>query len=559
MAQKLSDLQAQLRKGPVAPKGAPSSAPKEGLKRPADGQGGPPKKRVAAAKAAIVKLPGAGKGKSAPGLSAKMGGAPPSAAELPEDSLPMTTAKSSAPVPFQKAPMAQVSAPPAKRGEKRPNFSAAVAADASPAPLDNSLMPVTIEELVSAIEASTPNAKQRHAVQLGEAVGQTLPIEHINMFLRALKVKIVERAQTDGVQVQTPRAVASPGGADPALSKASTMVKSPGLPNSAPKSGAATPKATPSGQPPAGKVVMAKATLSKSAGIIAKVGLGSPAGTPPTVPPKAVVAKVPATVPVKAAPAKAKAAPAEELAPESVSKASPPASPPQEDALYQLVGELTDDPVVQDGLILEDRINEVFRRLWESVARRPKDWVAAWQAMGIPADRQGEALQKLLNIAFVQTEDPDKAPLILAELVKCHKIKMRSIEDVFVAFGQNLDGILAINEDAWQVYAKFLAFVFPKPAIEGWGWSRVGWDWKGWWQFAERCIQSLESSRAFDVLGLVLRMLEDKEGQPLFNIQIWSDGDRFAKFLGKLCDLGGCELPEVVERLSLLGVTAAEE
>jgi len=60
-------------------------------------------------------------------------------------------------------------------------------------------------------------------------------------------------------------------------------------------------------------------------------------------------------------------------------------------------------------------------------------------------------------------------------------------------------------------------------------------------------------------LGLVLRMLEDKEGQPLFNIQIWSDGDRFAKFLGKLCDLGGCELPEVVERLSLLGVTAAEE
>ncbi|CAE7752806.1 unnamed protein product, partial [Symbiodinium sp. CCMP2456] len=161
-------------------------------------------------------------------------------------------------------------------------------------------------------------------------------------------------------------------GADPAISKASTMVKSPGLPNSAPKSGAATPKATPSGQPPAGKVVMAKATLSKSAGIIAKVGLGSPAGTPTTVPPKAVVAKVPAKVPVKAAPAKAKAAPAEEPAPESVSKASPPASPPQEDALYQLVGELTDDPVVQDGLILEDRINEVFRRLWESVARRPK-------------------------------------------------------------------------------------------------------------------------------------------------------------------------------------------
>ena len=22
--------------------------------------------------------------------------------------------------------------------------------------------------------------------------------------------------------------------------------------------------------------------------------------------------------------------------------------------------------------------------------------------------------------------------------------------------------------------------VFPKAAAAGWGWSRVGWDWKGW-------------------------------------------------------------------------------
>lgn len=33
-------------------------------------------------------------------------------------------------------------------------------------------------------------------------------------------------------------------------------------------------------------------------------------------------------------------------------------------------------------------------------------------------------------------QDPDKAPLTLAELVKCHKVKMRSVEDVLINFGR---------------------------------------------------------------------------------------------------------------------------
>eukprot|EP00913_Durusdinium_trenchii_P007766 g7292.t1 len=238
-----------------------------------------------------------------------------------------------------------------------------------------------------------------------------------------------------------------------------------------PKSGAA---------PSLGKAVvkvpgLAKAALSKSAGMIAKA-------MAETTSPKASIAKAP---------------PKRPDVPKSNPKPSPPASPPADmpdDALYQL--------------------------------------------------------------------DPDKAPLILAELVKGHKVKMRSVEEVFVSFGQNLDGILAINEEAWQVYAKFLVHVFPKAAAAGWGWSRVGWDWKGWWQFCERCIQSLEPSRSFDVIGLVLKLIQDKEGTDIHSNQargVWMADDRLAKTLAKLCDLGGCELPEVAERLALLGVNAVEE
>lgn len=551
MVPRLSDLQAQLRKGDgaVASRGQakPSGLPKDGLKRPSpeDGSGGPPKKRPTGvgqtARVAIVKMPAnqKAKGKSAvPGLSAKVaspGSATPPVG--PDEAAVSTSAKSGMPVAFNKATIPQ--GPPAKR----------VAAPVRRPPVEDgsATTSASIEELINSIEASPPSVKKGHAEHLAEALGQTLPIEHINYFLRTLKSKIVERAQADGVQAHPTQA---PKSAPKSAPKPAPPKSAP--PKSAPRGEDAMPEPVPaattpkSGAAPSlGKAVvkvpgLAKAALSKSAGMIAKA-------MAETTSPKASIAKAP---------------PKRPDVPKSNPKPSPPASPPADmpdDALYQLVGELTEDPVVQDGLILEDRLNEVFRRLWDGAARKPKDWVAAWQAMGIPQDCQNEALQKLLNIAFVQTEDPDKAPLILAELVKGHKVKMRSVEEVFVSFGQNLDGILAINEEAWQVYAKFLVHVFPKAAAAGWGWSRVGWDWKGWWQFCERCIQSLEPSRSFDVIGLVLKLIQDKEGTDIHSNQVWMADDRLAKTLAKLCDLGGCELPEVAERLALLGVNAVEE
>lgn len=521
VAPRLSELQAKLRTGTEGGSGPgarptqakmPPGIPKQGAKRPPATEDGPPKKRpmLGQQKVPITKTPA--KAKSAvPGLSAKTPGNVTPPATL-EGEGPSTSAKSGGLVAFQKATVPQ--GPPAKRG----------AIDRPPSAAGQDGM----HELLSFAEAQSPSFKQRHAVELAETLGTTMGIEYINTFLRTLRTKIMERAQADGVQVPS---------APKAAPKANTASQGDAV-------GATAPKEPPK-EPPMSKITMAKAALSKSAGMMAKATVAK-------APPKAVIAKVPP----KQLQQQVRPGPTA-----STSKASPPASPNEnvpDDALYQLVGELTEDPVVQDGLILEDRLNEVFRRLWDGAARKPKDWVAAWQALGIPGDRQGEALQKLLNLAFVQTEDPDKAPLVLAELVKGHKVKMRNVEDVFVSFGQNLDGILAINEEAWQLYAKFLVHVFPKPQTAGWGWSRVGWDFKGWWQFCERCLQSLEPSRSFDVMGLVLRLCQDKEGMPIHSCQVWLDGDRLAKVLAKLCDLGGCELAEVGERLELLGVHAME-
>merc|ERR1719221_2238815 len=109
---------------------------------------------------------------------------------------------------------------------------------------------------------------------------------------------------------------------------------------------------------------------------------------------------------------------------------APPCSPlvfsdSTDGLLLQLLNELAQDPVCQDGLILQPRLNDVLGRLWGGVAKRPKDWATAWHAMKIPLERQPEVLQCFLNMVFRQATDSDLAPLVVAELVKCHKVKMR--------------------------------------------------------------------------------------------------------------------------------------
>ncbi|CAE8707622.1 unnamed protein product, partial [Polarella glacialis] len=261
--------------------------------------------------------------------------------------------------------------------------------------------------------------------------------------------------------------------------------QAPRIPSPAPGGSLGSPSASKSGiGPPAAvaKMAVAKvAVVAKVAPALASippktsapaVTKAAPAASTPAAPPKAAAA--PKAV-VKSAP-KAPPVEASEDA-EGQAMASPPASPPSDDALYILVAEFVEDPVVQDGELRDARLAEVFKRLWDGIARKPKDWVAAWQSMGIPVEKQAEALQKLLNFTFVQTEDPERAPAIVAELVKNHRIKMRSVEEVLTNFGHNLDGLLALNEEAWHVYAKFLVHVYPKPLAAGWGWSRVGWSW----------------------------------------------------------------------------------
>ena len=86
-------------------------------------------------------------------------------------------------------------------------------------------------------------------------------------------------------------------------------------------------------------------------------------------------------------------------------------------------------------------------------------------------------------------------PLVVAELVKSHAVKMRSVETALANFARNLDGLLAIEMEAWRIYAVFLVSIFPKPSSFGWGWSRAGWHLESW-HLESWHLESCHSCRA---------------------------------------------------------------
>lgn len=417
---------------------------------------------------------------------------------------------------------AKAAAPPSMLPTKRPPGT-------PPAPASNGQQPAgaAVQEQIN-VDTATAEALKTFANglkghkgksklvllgRLADAIHKDLSIDEISYFHKLCRKKVVERAAQEGVQLSAPVAAATKSAAGAVQAVAATKSAAPAIRPSAVTSPAAVAPPRPTAPRPAAPIAV----------------------RPPQQPPTASVGSANGPSP------------------------SPPFSPLTSDgadALLELVGELSEDPVCEDGFLKEGRLNQVLKRLWDGVARTPRDWGSAFLAMGIPAERHAEVLQKFLNMAFVQTEghEPEQAPMIIAELVKGHKVKMQIVEEVLVTFGHNLDGILAMNEEAWHVYAYVLLHVHPKPLKSGWGWSRVGWSWLGWWKFVEKCIASLEAPKAFEVLSMLLKLIQDREGVTLS--EVWTEGGKMKQVITKMGELGACPEQEVISKLSMAGVSA---
>jgi len=542
---KLSQLQASLRKSSAPKPGG--AAPTQSLKRPAEdpADGAQAKKLAAtlpspgpfvakpsAVKASITKQPSAAlPGKpSGPGLQAK--GPPPS----PAMQVGVGTAVKSSGLPSglpERPIMTKAKATPLEQVPvKRPPPVVPVS-NGQQSSQDDTNAPIVVEErdsqalqtFVTALKGVQGKPKLILLSRLVNAISQDLSIEQSDYMMRLYRKRIIERAVKEGCPINVakqPPAVAPAANVKQAALAPAAAVKSAPV-KSAPVKSAPAPAATMSSPP------LVKATASTTA-------------TPRQVTQMSAPPRPTATA-------------------MSMGLAAPPDSPPPSDPsdmdgdnpLWSLIGSLTEDPVAEDGHLKEGRLMQVLQKLWNGAAPKPRDWIAAWQAMLIPLDKQSVALQKFLNFAFVQSQGHERAPLIMAELVKAHKIKFHIAAEVLIAFGHNIDGILAVNEEAWHVYAHFFTHIHPQPKASGWGWSRVGWEWRGWWKFVENAISSLEASKASDVLCMVLRLVQEKEGTPLNQTQSW--GPRLKQAVAKLAELGECSESEAISRLAGDGIS----
>lgn len=278
---------------------------------------------------------------------------------------------------------------------------------------------------------------------------------------------------------------------------------------------------------------------AKVAGAVAKL-----------TPAPGAVAKQSSAQTLDASPQRSKANGGNDRLPTTQVNATSLANPLTNTALQKLVKEISANPVCGECAVHEARLTEVLQQLLGGVAKSPKDWVAAWQAMVVPSDLQVGVLQRFLNMVFVRSGDAvERASLAVAALVKSQWVRLRSVEEVLSAFGPNLDGILAVNEDAWQLYPIFLSEVFPSQ----WGWSRVGWSWSNWWRYLMKCIATLEPSKAFDVVSMVVRLQQERESAAAGESRLL-EGDRLQQVVGKLKELGECGEVEVTLRLSRCGV-----
>merc|ERR1719436_1065073 len=155
--------------------------------------------------------------------------------------------------------------------------------------------------------------------------------------------------------------------------------------------------------------------------------------------------------------------------------------------------------------------------------------------MSIPIDSQQEVVQVILEVGL-ESEVASQVPDILAELLKGHRVKIKAVEEA-------IQTLFECGSDEQGCLSRFLLLIFPKSPSSEWGWSRVGWSWKEWWN-------TTETYSAYEMLSDLLRALETESGCYLPHQAIW-DEKRLSVVRASLCQYGGFQEDELSSALGI--------
>lgn len=209
----------------------------------------------------------------------------------------------------------------------------------------------------------------------------------------------------------------------------------------------------------------------------------------------------------------------------------------------------------EEGAMETGNFSEAMRQLLQDVEQQPaEEWPAVWSGVVFLPEDELDALTALFEAALQGGVGLDLAPRVVMELTRAKQVEMTNVEAALQATASKLEALVQVNENAWNLHSHMLMLLFPKTPSTTWGFLRPGWSWISWWQMTERVLVKADHFRAFDILVLVLQMMQEKSGAVIKQQQVWKEAGRMAKVQKALCGYGEMDGVSILETLAAYGV-----
>jgi len=184
----------------------------------------------------------------------------------------------------------------------------------------------------------------------------------------------------------------------------------------------------------------------------------------------------------------------------------------------------------------------------------PTEYGKTWAALAVPREAEVEVLSGLLEVAVQKTSNFELVPKVVVELARTRKVTVPNLEAALKDLARKVEDHVQTNDQAWHLISYFLVYLFPRSRSCDYGFVFPSWNYPSWWRATEEILQEAHKYRAFDILVLVLQLMQEKSGAVIKELPVWSDPVRASHVRQVLCKWGDMDEASILETLSANGV-----
>ncbi|CAJ1360408.1 unnamed protein product [Effrenium voratum] len=185
------------------------------------------------------------------------------------------------------------------------------------------------------------------------------------------------------------------------------------------------------------------------------------------------------------------------------------------------------------------------------------EWCKAWTGLHVPRQAEADVLSVLFEVG-INKDAADKEsgyfdflPRIVVELLRQHKVLPKNVEVALKeGLSSRLETLIQANDQTWHILSYMLLYLFPRSPSTSWGYNL---PWESWWRTTKEVLSAAQKYRAFDILVLLLQLMQEKSEHVIQSLPVWSESRRKA-VKEVLCQWGDMDETAIVETLSAYGV-----